>query len=213
MIKVFTNIFRLTLVYQITKFVVLIVLLLLPDSEPVRIQETNNSKITYTSITGMITFTSGEEIIDVLNKAEYGEVVVININSQGGVMIQGMKIVKALNNTEATTICNVGKIAASMAAIIMNNCQYINLDKDSAVIYHMPYMYIPYVGAVRATPINEMFLKYYRDEICLDNSFTKQEWDDLLIGQDIYFDEKSMARALKNTCVKVKNERYYRYGG
>lgn len=213
MIKIFTNIFKLTLVYQVTKFVVLIVLLLLPNSEPIRVQETNNNKITYTSLTGMITFTSGKEIIEVLNKAEDGEVVIININSQGGVMLQGMKIVKAMNNTKATIVCNVGKIAASMAAIIMNNCQFINISKDSAVIYHMPYIYIPYIGEVRATAINDTFLKYYRDEICLDRAFTKQEWDDLLIGQDVYFDEKSMARALKNTCVTVKNERYYRYGG
>jgi ATP-dependent protease ClpP protease subunit len=142
MYNILKNISILTIVYQISKILAVIGMLFLPDVEPIKVLYTNTSKITYTSITGMITFTTGKELIEILNKAEENERVVIEINSQGGVMLQGMKIVEAMNNTKAVTVCNVGKLAASMAAIIMNNCHYINLNTDTAVIYHMPYIYM-----------------------------------------------------------------------
>lgn len=79
---------------------------------------------------------SVKEFLATLAKGEKAE---IEINSPGGLVIQGVEIANAIKNSEAHIIAHVTGVAASMASVIACACDEIQMEEASFLMIHNPW--------------------------------------------------------------------------
>ena len=73
-----------------------------------------------------------------LAKLGKNDVAEIEINSPGGLVIQGIEMANAIKNCPAKVIAHVTGIAASMASVIVCACDEIELEEASLMFFHDP---------------------------------------------------------------------------
>ncbi len=77
-----------------------------------------------------------------LDKLEPGEEAEIEINSPGGLVVQGIEMANAIKNSKAVIVAHVTGIAASMASVIACACSRIEMEEASFMMIHDPWGYI-----------------------------------------------------------------------
>ena len=70
-----------------------------------------------------------------------GEEAEIEINSPGGLVVQGVEMANAVKNSKARIIAHVTGIAASMASVIVCACDAIEMEEASFMMIHDPWGY------------------------------------------------------------------------
>lgn len=70
-----------------------------------------------------------------------GEEAEIEINSPGGLVVQGIEMANAIKNSKAVLIAHVTGIAASMASVITCACHRIEMEEASFMMIHDPWGY------------------------------------------------------------------------
>ena len=70
-----------------------------------------------------------------------GEEAEIEINSPGGLVVQGIEMANAIKNSEAKIVAHVTGIAASMASVIACACHKIEMEEASFMMIHDPWGY------------------------------------------------------------------------
>lgn len=76
--------------------------------------------------------------LDTLTPGEEAE---IEINSPGGLVVQGVEMANAIKNSKARIIAHVTGIAASMASVIVCACDAIEMEEASFMMIHDPWGY------------------------------------------------------------------------
>ena len=75
-------------------------------------------------------------LIEVLNNATEQDLVVLNINSDGGMLDSAISIIDALRNTRATTLAWISGSAYSAAGIIALSCQNLEVGEFASLMCH-----------------------------------------------------------------------------
>ena len=75
-------------------------------------------------------------LIEVLNNATEQDLVVLNINSDGGMLDSAISIIDALRNTRATTLAWISGSAYSAASLIALSCQNIEVGEFASMMCH-----------------------------------------------------------------------------
>lgn len=70
-----------------------------------------------------------------------GEEAEIEINSPGGLVVQGVEMANAIKNCKAKVVAHVTGIAASMASVIVCACDAIEMEEASFMMIHDPWGY------------------------------------------------------------------------
>lgn len=86
-------------------------------------------------------FNSPKSLKDFLAGLSAGDEAEIEINSPGGLVIQGVEMANAIKNCPATIVAHVTGIAASMASVIACACDKIEMEEASFMMIHDPWGY------------------------------------------------------------------------
>lgn len=139
-------------------------------------------------------------VVDVLNAAKPTQTIVIHIDSPGGYISDGVKIIKAIKRSAAKEIITIAEQdTASMAAIILMYGDKIYVKPGAEVLFHMPR-----VGEHIVLESDDYFFyvqyaKYYLGIIsrCCMAVFTVTSLDHMRNGEDIIFSAGHMNELLK----------------
>lgn len=111
----------------------------------------------YTSIVGSVTDASVEAPIKVMRSAGFNDTVVLTLNSPGGFVYSGMKLIKAMDESKAhTIIAKVDHEAYSMAAIIASEADSVQIGDVDVIMFHM-------MGERRTNTDGTIYLDKYSD--------------------------------------------------
>lgn len=89
-------------------------------------------------LTGYVNSRSVSEAVRVLDSATDQDTVTIIINSPGGEVDEGFKVIRAIHNTSAhLVVARIQKHAASMAADISIECDQIKMDWNAILFLHL----------------------------------------------------------------------------
>ena len=99
-----------------------------------------NATTTRLRLEGEINEESITPLVDGLSNAPHGkgDVVVIEINSPGGEVDSGFRLVKAIERYPSKVICVVDGEADSMASYVLVSCDVRAMTKRSMVMIHQP---------------------------------------------------------------------------
>lgn len=86
-------------------------------------------------------YNSPKTIKAFLAKLDKNDVAEIEINSPGGLVIQGIEMANAIKNCPAKVIARVTGVAASMASVIACACDEIELEEASFMMFHDPWCF------------------------------------------------------------------------
>lgn len=75
-------------------------------------------------------------LIEVLNNATEQDLVVLNINSGGGMLDSAISIIDALRNTQANTLAWISGSAYSAAGLIALSCQNVEVGEFATLMCH-----------------------------------------------------------------------------
>jgi ATP-dependent protease ClpP protease subunit len=87
-------------------------------------------------INGMIDNESVNSVVTALDKASYDDTIVIKINSGGGEVNAGLRVIHAIETTKANVVVKVSANAHSMAAVIACYAPVLDLSDYSTLMYH-----------------------------------------------------------------------------
>lgn len=79
------------------------------------------------------------------------DTVILRINSDGGLVTQGLSIVSQLLRMQAYTIAQIDGVAASMAAVIPVACDEVQMNDYARIMIHSPYLVDDALKAVKMT--------------------------------------------------------------
>lgn len=92
-------------------------------------------------LTEEVTECSVQPLVDFL-KENHDNDVVIHIDSIGGDVFAGLRIVKAIENHNGIVTAECGIIVASIAAVIALSCHRLTVSKDTFLMIHKPWVYV-----------------------------------------------------------------------
>ena len=113
-------------------------------------------------------YNSPKTIKAFLAKLDKNDVAEIEINSPGGLVIQGIEIANAIKNCPAKVIARVTGVAASMASVIACACDEIELEEASFMMFHDPWCFAygnsreMRKQAVLLDQMKEVIMSFYR---------------------------------------------------
>jgi len=87
-------------------------------------------------IKGVIQGYSANKVIEQLEALDDGKPILIRIDSPGGEIFSGVRILKAMDEVKSPITCYVSGMAASMAAVIATACPVLFVDKLSMSMFH-----------------------------------------------------------------------------
>lgn len=124
-------------------------------------------------LTDVITYANGRKVASVINKAKAGDVVLMEVDSPGGLCSAGDRIIEAMSKTPAKVVVIAHDLDASMAAIITLAAKHVIIDPNTLVLIHAPFIDLGF--GVHYHPHDS----YWR---------TSQKWaDDILTNQEIHY--------------------------
>lgn len=131
--------------------------------------QTNSKIINYKFDKG-ISLTGYQDFIELLDKAQLGDEIKIEINSGGGSMTRMFEIVSHMQKTKAKLTCEITRLAASGAAVVAFNCGELKIKEGAYILVHLPYFNVTQDGVeytVRDPETNEMFSTEMEKNYCL----------------------------------------------
>lgn len=157
------------------------------------------------ALIGTVDYESIRNVLCTLNGCtDENQRVILYINSGGGDVHAGMEIIRALRRCPGKVTAKVKK-AHSMAAMIMMQCDTIECDKDSSIMFH----YWRYAAdkPVAATPdsidgsrqaeMTSYFMREFK-HFTKNGILTTDEFFRLHCGEDIWLKGKEFIRRLQN---------------
>lgn len=87
-------------------------------------------------------YISPRPLRDFLAGVAAGDEVEIEINSPGGLVVNGIEMANAIKNCPAHTVAHVTGVAASMASVIACACDAIEMEEASFLMIHDPWGYV-----------------------------------------------------------------------
>ena len=90
-----------------------------------------------------IYYSTAEPIVNALNAAQPGDVIIIDIFSPGGTFVDGLRIIDAMRASKARVITVVQNMAASMATIIALSSKYIIISERAKLHFHVGRFFLP----------------------------------------------------------------------
>lgn len=113
-------------------------------------------------------YNSPKTIKAFLAELDKNDVAEIEINSPGGLVIQGIEMANAIKNCPAKVIARVTGVAASMASVIACACDEIELEEASFMMFHDPWCFAygnsreMRKQAVLLDQMKEVIMSFYR---------------------------------------------------
>jgi ATP-dependent protease ClpP protease subunit len=114
------------------------------DDEPVPTDGCDSTKphcVTYLRLDGEIGPHSLKKTVAAVKAAKAGQVIMLDINTPGGMMSEGFALEKELEATQATVYCVVDGDAYSMGYLILQSCQKRVMTKRSDLMTHEPALF------------------------------------------------------------------------
>ena len=139
--------------------------------------------------------------LDTLAADDEGE---IEINSPGGLVVQGIEMANAIKNCKAKIVAHVTGIAASMASVIACACDEIEMEEASFMMIHDPWgLAIGNADEMRkeASVLDQMkkvCMAFYRSKF----NRTEEEIAKLMTGETWYTGQECVDNGLKCTVIK-----------
>lgn len=149
-------------------------------------------------------YCSPRSLHEFLDGCQNGERVEIEINSPGGLVIQGVEMANAIKNSKAHVVAHVTGIAASMASVIACACDEIEMEEASFMMIHNPWgMAIGDANEMRkeASVLDQMkavCMAFYRGKFAR----TDEELSALMSDETWYTGAECQANGLKCTVIK-----------
>ena len=149
-------------------------------------------------------YCSPRSLHEFLDGCQNGERVEIEINSPGGLVIQGVEMANAIKNSNAHVVAHVTGIAASMASVIACACDEIEMEEASFMMIHNPWgKAIGDADEMRkeASVLDQMkaiCMAFYRGKFAR----TDEELSALMSDETWYTGAECQANGLKCTVIK-----------
>jgi len=134
-----------------------------------------------------------------------GEEAEIEINSPGGLVVQGIEMANAIKNSKAVLVAHVTGIAASMASVIVCACHRIEMEEASFMMIHDPWGYTEGNAAEmrkEASVLDQMkavIMSFYRGKF---KGRTEDEISALMSDETWYTGNECLANGLDCTVIK-----------
>jgi ATP-dependent protease ClpP protease subunit len=117
--------------------------LLLPSLASAKNVKINlNTESRYVMIKGPVRTAMSEDIVRQIYEFDKGTSAPIYyiINTNGGSLVAGNQIIRAMESAKSPSICIVDRAAYSMGALILSHCDTAYIHKDASVIFHEGYI-------------------------------------------------------------------------
>ena len=139
------------------------------------------------------------DLIDALNYASPDDEFVIRIHSGGGLLGTADVIINAIQNTQARVHGHIESLCGSAATIIFLNCHSYSISPRSEFFVHTASS-----GTIGKEHENYASIMFDRKRVhkmirdAYEGLLTDQEIDNVLKGQDYYFDADELGERLEN---------------
>jgi len=131
------------------------------------------------------------------------DIAIIHIESFGGLGLSNDKIIYYMKESKAELRCYVDSHAMSAGANILMRCDKIRVTPNSKILFHVSQVCSKtgLFGCIEYKPVSPTFYPEYYKEAVEELSefkyiFTKEEWKDLLDGEDIIIKGKEFMKRL-----------------
>ena len=138
-------------------------------------------------------------LITVLHNATEDDTVVLNINSQGGMLDSAIAIVDALRNTRATTIAIITGSCYSAASIVALSCNHVEVgDYATIMIHDGSYGVVSKsTDIVNRASFENRFIRKLFTEVYLP-FISESELEDVMRGLDLWLTAEEVKERLAN---------------
>ena len=139
------------------------------------------------------------DLIDALNYASPDDEFIIRIHSGGGLLGTADVIINAIQNTQARVHGHIESLCGSAATIIFLNCHSYSISPRSEFFVHTASS-----GTIGKEHENYASIIFDRKRVhkmvrdAYEGLLTDQEIDNVLKGQDYYFDADELGERLEN---------------
>ena len=139
------------------------------------------------------------DLIDALNYASPDDEFIIRIHSGGGLLGTADVIINAIQNTQARVHGHIESLCGSASTIIFLNCHTYSISPRSEFFVHTASS-----GTIGKEHENYASIMFDRKRVhkmvrdAYEGLLTDQEIDNVLKGQDYYFDAEELGERLEN---------------
>ena len=139
------------------------------------------------------------DLIDALNYASHDDEFIIRIHSSGGLIGTADVIINAIQNTQARVHGHIESLCGSAATIIFLNCHSYSISPRSEFFVHTASS-----GTIGKEHENYASIMFDRKRVhkmvrdAYEGLLTDQEIENVLKGQDYYFDADELGERLEN---------------
>lgn len=146
-------------------------------------------------------------LIEVLNNATEQDLVVLNINSGGGMLDSAISIIDALRNTRASTLAWISGSAYSAAGLIALSCQNVEVGEFATLMCHnSQYGLGGYTTDIKDRAVFEHKMTSKIMQSVYRHFLTPDEIESVLMNKTIWMDADEIIERLGVMQEKFKEE-------
>lgn len=146
-------------------------------------------------------------LIEVLNNATEQDLVVLNINSGGGMLDSAISIIDALRNTRASTLAWISGSAYSAAGLIALSCQNVEVGEFATLMAHnSQYGLGGYTTDIKDRAVFEHKMTSKIMQSVYRHFLTSDEIESVLMNKTIWMDADEIVERLAVMQEKFKEE-------
>lgn len=146
-------------------------------------------------------------LIEVLNNATEQDLVVLNINSGGGMLDSAISIIDALRNTRASTLAWISGSAYSAAGLIALSCQNVEVGEFATLMCHnSQYGLGGYTTDIKDRAVFEHKMTSKIMQSVYRHFLTSDEIESVLMNKTIWMDADEIVERLAVMQEKFKEE-------
>jgi len=140
-------------------------------------------------------------LVHVIQDADEMDTVLLGITSEGGSVIQGMRIIDAIKTTKAAVKCTVVGMAASMSALIATSCPSLRAAPGAIILFHHIYTVDPKTGKKKYSedPTFKMLAKFTNG--VMKNILSEEDFLRVLLKEDVVISSEQFSLDM---CNKLK---------
>ncbi len=145
-------------------------------------------------IIGEITNRTADMVDKILASTTPGEYVYVYIDSPGGLVSAGNRIIKAIQDAGVVTVAVVNGFVASMAVDVLISCKYVKINYLSSILFHSSFqvhdnrIVRDFVGL---TIPHALQANRYKDYLT-----TAQMYSVFILQQDLWLNEDQLTRLI-----------------
>lgn len=132
------------------------------------------------------------------------DTVILRINSDGGLVTQGLSIVSQLLRMQAYTIAQIDGVAASMAAVIPVACDEVQMNDYARLMIHSPYMVDDAMKAIKMSARDKKAAESMRGilvDLLSKRGKSKEEITKLLTEETWFTADEALAAGLIHSVI------------